>query len=188
MTTYRDDLREVALAAGQVANYCDHGDHNEPVDGSWVIGAGATLRAVAFRIAQRESVDLLELYAERLAAIETRNVVSDGKGFDGAAGARSARTWRELQLVQVEHDRHYHPDVLGLHKSEQLRHYALHLTKLVAAMAIEPSADEHEDFLARRLPDMLLFGIKLATVMSQKLPEAALESGYVTPAPALSVA
>ena len=43
----------------------------------------------------------------------------------------TANSWRALQLVQAEHDRHYHPDVCGLTKGEQLRHYALHLAKIV---------------------------------------------------------
>jgi hypothetical protein len=182
MTAYQEDLRDVAVAAGQVANYCDHGDHNEPVDSSWVLGAAETLRTVAVRVAARERRDIFELYAQRLAAVEARNVAA-GEGYDGAAAAEGAATWRELQLVQLEHDRHYHPDVLGLHKSEQLHHYALHLTKLVAALADEPSPPaQHDDFIARRLPDMLLFGIKLATVMNSKLPDNDLRSRHLTPA------
>lgn len=188
-STYRDDLRDLAIAAGHVANYCDHADHNEAVDAAWVLGTAETLRVIALRIAEREGVDLLALYADRLAAIEARNVGSGSGGFDGGAQARASSTWRELQLVQLEHDRVYHPDVLGLHKSEQLRHYSLHLTKLVAALAHEPSErEEHADFLARRLPDMLLFGIKLTTVMGQKLPETSVVPDYVASAPSVTFA
>jgi hypothetical protein len=170
--TYRDDLCAVAQATAQVANYCDHADHNEPVDTAWVLGAAETLRSVAQRIALRESVDIVDAYAGRLAEIEARNVQGPFEAFDGPAEARSARTWRDLQRVQTEHDRLYHPDVVGLHKSDQLQHYVLHLAKLVGALAGQPSAgDPQNDFLARRLPDMLLFGIKLSTVMGQKLPE-----------------
>src|SRR4051794_35038061 len=113
---YRNDLRDLAIATGQVANYCDHSDHNEAVEARWVLGAAETLRAIARRIAEREGVDLLALYAKRLDAIESRNVAADSNEFDGATAARAASTWRELQLVQYEHDRRYHPDVLGLHK------------------------------------------------------------------------
>lgn len=187
--TYREDLRDLAVAAGHVANYCDHADHNEAVDAAWVLGAAETLRVVALRIAARERLDLLVLYADRLEAIERRNVGSAPGGYDGRAAANAASTWRDLQVVQLEHDRHYHPDVLGLHKSEQLRHYALHLAKLVAAVAGEPSdADTHADFLARRLPDILLFGIKLTTVMGQRLPETSVAPDYVASAPAVTFA
>jgi hypothetical protein len=187
--TYRADLRELAIAAGQVANYCDHADHNEAVDAAWVLGAAETLRVIAQRIAEREGVDLVALYADRLEAIEARNVATGSREFDGAAAVRASLTWRELQLVQLEHDRRYHPDVLGLHKSEQLVHYSLHLAKLVAALAREPSGpDEHADFLARRLPDMLLFGIKLTTVMGHKLPETPVIPDYVASAPAATFA
>jgi hypothetical protein len=183
--TYDDDLRDAARAAGQVANYCDRGDHNEAVEASWVVGAGDTFRMLAVRIAIRESVNIQDAYADRLGAIEARNVVSAAGGFDGGEAARAAVTWQDLQVVQLRHDREYHPDVIGLHKSEQLRHYAFHLSKLVAAIAEEPSArEQHADFLARRLPDMLLFGLKLATVMNHKLPETALAPQYVVPAAA----
>jgi hypothetical protein len=189
MSTYTDDMRDLAIAAGDVANYCDHADHNEVVEAAWVLGAAETLRVVASRIAAREGVDLLALYVDRLAAIEARNVGGGSGGFDGAAAALASSTWRELQLVQLEHDRVYHPDVLGLHKSEQLRHYSLHLAKLVAALAREPSErEEHADFIARRLPDMLLFGIKLTTVMGKKLPETSVASNFVAPAPAVTFA
>lgn len=169
---YRDDLTALAKATGQVANYCDHADHNEPVEASWVLGAAEAVRNIAQRIAARERVDIVEAYANRLAQIEARNAQGPFQGFDGPAEARKAPTWRELQRVQANHDRLYHPDVVGLHKSDQLQHYALHLAKLVAAVAEQPSSGErHADFVARRLPDMLLFGIKLSTVMGQKLPD-----------------
>jgi hypothetical protein len=35
----------------------------------------------------------------------------------------------------VEHDRHFHPDVIGLRTLDQLRHYVLHLAKLVGVFA-----------------------------------------------------
>ncbi len=72
--------------------------------------------------------------------------------------------------MQWEHDRHYHPDVLGLSRYEQIRHYAFHLAKLSGAAAEAASGDE-SDFLARRLPDLLLFGLKLATLTNEPLPD-----------------
>jgi hypothetical protein len=171
-TTYQDDLAAAAKAAGQVANYCDHADHNEPVEASWVLGAGDALRGIALRIASREDVDIVEAYANRLEEIEARNVQEPFTSFDGPAEARKSQTWRQLQRVQAEHDRLFHPDVVGLHKSDQLQHYVLHLTKIVGVLADQPSSGEQRaDFLSRRLPDLLLFAIKLSTVMGQKLPE-----------------
>ncbi len=170
--TYRDDLAVLAKATGQVANYCDHADHNEALDASWVLGAAEAVRNVAQRIAAGEGIDLVEAYADRLDEIEARNVQGPFDSFDGPAEARHALSWRELQRVQAEHDRLYHPDVVGLHKSDQLQHYTLHLAKLVGALAEQPSSgDRHVDFVTHRLPDMLLFGIKLSTVMGQKLPD-----------------
>jgi hypothetical protein len=160
-------LRLAPVAAG-VANFCDHVEHNEVADRAWVIDAGAYLRMLACDQALAAGFSPIQLYAERLGDIEARNVVAHPGGYDGHRAALEAASWRELQLVQVEHDRHYHPDVLGLAKDLQLRHYALHLTKIVGAFA-EPR-DDHE-LLHRRLPDALLFAIKLSTVMGVRLAD-----------------
>jgi hypothetical protein len=169
-----DDLAVTAIATAQVANFCDHTDHNEQADRAWVVGAGATLRRVAEHIAVRQQIDLVATYGQRLAAVEAR---STHDGFDGCAATMSAMTWRDLQRVQEEHDRVYHPDVFGLSKSDQLKHYALHLSKLTGALAAElTGTGDREEFRTRRLPDMLLFGVKLATVMAQRLPDEPLGS------------
>jgi hypothetical protein len=165
-----NQFQSFALAAaphaGAVANYCDHVEHNEDVATEWVVGAGEALARLALDLAAARDLDLIRLYAERLAAIEARNVLANPGGFDGRAAALAAETWRELQLVQSEHDRHYHPDVVGMARLDQLRHYAFHLAKIVGAFATPDNAD---DLVARRLPDTLLFAIKLRTVMGQRL-------------------
>jgi len=161
---------ELGSIAGVVANVCDHVEHNEAADPMEVRVAGQRLRSIAVRLASSSGRSIIDLYAERLRVIETRNVLHHHGGFDGAAAIDDTASWRELQLLQIEHDRSYHPDVFGLAKADQLRHYALHLAKLAAAAAdtargfIAP-----EDFLVRRVPDMLLFGVKLATVTGEKL-------------------
>jgi hypothetical protein len=163
-------LLDLAPAAGAVANYCDHVEHNESADIDDVRAAAGVLREVSLRLSSLADVDPVELYADRLAMIEARNVHHSDSSHDGAADARGVTAWRALQLVQDRHDHAYHYDVLGLTKSDQLRHYALHLAKLVGACA--EAADgrlDHNDFLARRVADMLLFGLKLSTVTSQKL-------------------
>jgi hypothetical protein len=168
--TAKDRFQRLALAlapaAAAVANYCDHVEHNESAETRWVTEAADALQRHALRLAHEAEIDLIEAYAERLNAIERRNPLSQTQSFDGRSAALSATTWRDLQLVQIEHDRHYHPDVTGLAKIEQLRHYALHLMKIVGAFA-EP-ADE-EELLTRRLPDTLLFALKLRTVMGKCL-------------------
>jgi hypothetical protein len=53
-----------------------------------------------------------------------------------------------------------------------LRHYALHVAKLAGATAAVVRGDaEAPDSLARRVPVMLLFGLKLATETGLKLSE-----------------
>lgn len=166
-----DALLELAPAAARVANYCDHVEHNEHVEIEWVRDAARTLRRTSLDLCVLAGVDPVDLYAERLGMIERRNVHHSEESLDGAAAARGVGEWRDLQLVQDEHDQAYHFDVVGLTKSEQLRHYALHVAKLAGACADAARGDlGHEDFLARRVADMLLFGVKLATVTSEKLP------------------
>ncbi len=166
-----DALLDLAPAAAAVANYCDHVEHNERVEIGWVREAARTLRETSLHLCAIAGVDPVKLYAARLAVIEQRNVHHCEGSLDGAAAARGVGEWRALQLVQDRHDHAYHFDVVGLTKSEQLRHYALHVAKLAGACA-EAAADDldQDDFLRRRVADMLLFGMKLSTVTSEKLP------------------
>jgi hypothetical protein len=167
-----DTALVLAVVASDVANFCDHVEHCEPADIDTVRGCAATLRSTALRLGKGFGRDALELYAGRLGMIEARNVLNHPGSFDGASAALAACSWRELQLVQVEHDRTYHPDIIGLPKAEQLRHYALHLAKLAGSTAAVARGDaEEQDWLMRRVADMLLFGIKLATVSGEKLAD-----------------
>jgi hypothetical protein len=167
-----DTVLSIAIVAADVANYCDHVEHNEIADLQSVRRAGSTLRVVGVTICEADSVDPVEAYANRLEMIESRNVVWHPDSFDGPSAARAAQTWRALQLVQAAHDRAYHSDVLGLAKLEQLRHYALHLAKLAGATAAVYRGElEPQDWLSRRVPDMILFGIKLSTVSGERLLE-----------------
>jgi len=169
---------KAAQASALVANYCDRSEHIEPADPEWVAQAGALLLELAQEVAAHEGEDLFELYAERLGAIEERNVLHRHRSFDGRGAVRglglgdAPATWRQLQLIQIAHDRHYHPDVLGMSRSDQLRHYSFHLAKLTGALSGRASDDAlAPEINERRLPDLLLFGIKLHTVVGRRLPD-----------------
>jgi hypothetical protein len=164
----QDFALQVAPLAAAVANFCDHVEHNEAADRAWVLDAAGQLRILTVELCGREGIALLDLYAERLGAIEARNVLAGPGTFDGHRAVIDARTWRDLQLVQAAHDRHYHPDVVGLAKIEQLRHYALHLAKIVGAFA---ASGDPADLLQRRVPDAVLFALKLSTVMGVRLSD-----------------
>jgi hypothetical protein len=165
---FQDLALQLAPSAASVANYCDHVEHNELAERAWVIQPADALRDAAVGFADAADVSILDLYAQRLGEIEARNVAARPGGYDGHQAALQADTWRDLQLVQLDHDRYYHPDVVGLAKLGQLCHCALHLAKIVGAFA-EPRGEE--ELLRARLPDLLLFAIKLHTVMAVKLPE-----------------
>lgn len=175
---FNDFALQLAPSAASVANYCDHVEHNELAERAWVLEPAGTLRGAAVALAEAAGLSIVELYAERLGEIEARNVAARPGGFDGHRAALDADTWRALQLVQLEHDRFYHPDVLGLAKLGQLCHCALHLAKIVGAFAEPRPQDE---LLHRRLPDVLLFAIKLHTVMAVRLPEDPLPDGARRP-------
>jgi hypothetical protein len=165
----------LAEAAAAVANYCDHAEHNETLERAWVTDAAETLRTLSEEIAAYEHEDLYSRYAARLRQIEQRNPLWSPRELDGGALVEQASTWKALQLAQAEHDRRYHPDVFGLSKMEQLRHYAFHLAKLAGAIAeVAAGHGDHGDFCSRRLPDLLLFGLKLSTVMGEQLHADAL--------------
>lgn len=166
---------ELAQSAAAVCNYCDHVEHNETVDRAWVSEAGRVLRDMACSMAAHENEDLRDLYGARLRQIERRNPLWSPGDLDGGALVEQAATWRELQLAQAEHDRRYHPDVVGLAKLDQLRHYALHLAKLAGAVAgVAQGHVDRADFCCRRLPDLLLFGLKLSTVTGERLADVEL--------------
>lgn len=168
---FLDSTLALAVASAAVANHCDHAEHNESAEVADVRRAALVFRENGVRLSLAAGRDPLELYATRLRAIEERNVHHSSDSYDGAAAARAATDWRSLQLVQDAHDKAYHPDVIGLKKSDQLLHYALHLAKLVGACSgVLREEVEEADLLARRIPDMLLFGVKLSTVTSEKLP------------------
>ncbi len=167
-------LRELAVITGSLATYLDRSEHLEPADRDAVADAGRRLRGVAIDLASELGIDAVAAYAQRLSELERRNALAPHDSTDPPSLVRAARTWRALQVAQIEHDRWFHPDVFGMPRSEQLRHFVLHLAKLTAVVA---QLDEHGDwfdFVDRRVPDMLVFGVKLATSAGVRLSEAPL--------------
>lgn len=174
-----DAALDLATASAAVSNYCDHVEHNERAAVGDVQEAGVVLRITGARLSRLGGYDPVDLYARRLSMIERRNVVHCEESFDGEAAARDAADWRTLQLVQIAHDHAYHADVIGLTKFDQLRHYALHVAKLAGETArVARGEAPQKDWLERRVPDMLLFGMKLATVTLQALPAEVVEDAH----------
>ncbi len=174
-------LLEIAPASAAVANFCDHLEHCEAASRDDVLDAAAALKSTAVALAATLGVDLRAAYAERLTAVERRSPLYPLEGFDVADAVARARTWSDLQHVQARHDRLYHLDVVGLQKQDQLRHCALHLAKLAGALAVAVAqVDTRPDFARRRLPDLVLFALKLATLFGQRLEGELDELGNAT--------
>jgi hypothetical protein len=167
---------ELAVCAGELGGSCVRAERAEPIERERIVAVGSRLRRLAGDLAADAGLEIFEAYARRLAAIERRRGTGAAYSFDGAAAARAARTWRELQLVQLKHDVAYHLNVVGRAPTNQLRHYAFYLAQLAAAFAHAARGEDGEAEVAERcLSDVLLFGLKLATVMGERLPEDPLE-------------
>jgi hypothetical protein len=170
-----EELVTLAQVTASVALYCDRLEHADRADRGTVASAAATLLRSATRLAENADLDIVECYASRLEAIEAASVLETRCSIRGASRARTARTWRELQMVQVDHDRFFHPDVWGLARMDQIRHCVFHLAKITGALAdVQSDLGAWTDFENRRLPDLLLFGLKFATVTGQRLPDEVL--------------
>ena len=181
-----DDLlveqqRALIRAAAALASYCEHVEHNEPHRVSDAASAGDELRRIASRLAQAAEVSLLESYRARIEAIEMASLHSataiDGiADLVGADALHHATTWRQVQVAQLIHDRRFHPDVLGLSKLDQLRHYTFHVTKLAGLLVDAADEMSWASFVKRRLPDLAVFGVKLATACNHALSDDTVDS------------
>lgn len=170
-TVYTLAALELAGVAADVNNYADHVEHNEVAERAWVLEAAASMRRLALRLADAAGLNALLVYADRLREIEERNFLSIDP-YTKAWWTQAARIgdWQALQALQVRHDRDYHPDVHGLSKYDQLRHYAFHLAKLTGLAArLARGQRIDSDLEGRLIADTLLFGLKLSSVMGARL-------------------
>jgi hypothetical protein len=167
----RAELPVLIRTAGELARHCDRAEHNEQVERTTLTHAGAQLRAMARRLAAEFQVRLQERYADRLDVVESRHPLSGGGTFDGGDAVRISKTMLELQRAQIRHDAVYHPDVAGMPKYAQLRHFTLHLTKLSMLLLDAIEGRDRDEFLTERLADLFIFGIKLSTVAGERLPD-----------------
>lgn len=169
------ELPVLIRVAGELARHCDRAEHNEQVDRGTLIRAGAQLRAMAGRLAAGHAIRLQERYADRLDGVESRHPLSGGGSFDGGDAVRISKTLLELQRAQIRHDAVYHPDVAGMPKYAQLRHFTLHLTKLSMLLLDAIEGRDREEFLHERLADLFIFGLKLSTVAGERLPDEVID-------------
>lgn len=177
-----EQQRSLIRAAAALAAYCEHVEHNEPHHVVDVVAAGDQLRQIASTLAQAAGVSLLTSYRARITEIEAASIHSataiDGiADLSGVDAVRHATTWRQVQVAQLIHDRRFHPDVFGLSKLDQLRHYTLHVTKLAGLLVDADDDASWSTFVQHRLPDLAVFGIKLATACNHVLLDEPVDHG-----------
>ena len=175
------DLTRAALdlirAASSCASFCEHIEHNEPATTSHVVVAAQTMRRVAAQLAKQSQLSLRQAYEDRIRNVEAASLLAFSTDAPatllvGADALSTAQRWDEVQVAQVAHDRHFHPDVFGLSKVDQLRHYTFHVTKLAGLLAEALEQGKWDEFRDQRLADIAVFGVKLATVCNERLPSA----------------
>jgi hypothetical protein len=154
----------LSSAAGKIATFCDHVEHNEPADKVLIQVASKILMEITFDLYSDNSIP--ESYGQRLKTIEERNVLFQGLTLEEQAN--KAQSWRDLQLCQIAHDAQFHPDVVGMSKYDQLRHYAFHVAKLAGSYA-EFILNDSKDNMDNRQADIIIFAIKLSTVINSRL-------------------
>ena len=169
-----DTVRVLVRLTGQLARFCDRAEHNEGTERGIVGTVAGELRLSALRLLEICGADPIAAYLTRLAEIEARHPLAGEGLFEAAGEVGRAKTWRDLQRSQARHDAVYHPDVVGLAKIDQLRHYTLHLAKLAWLLQEYTVAGDPVDASAEaRVVDLLVFGVKLSTVCGELLPEEA---------------
>ena len=174
-------LRVLIKEAANLAAFCEHVEHNETTRIDVIAHASTQLRHTAQLLAHASQLSLKGLYASRLRAVEQASLLVavplvDVTNLAGADAANEATTWRHLQTAQLLHDRQFHPDVFGLSKLEQIRHYTFHITKLAGLLADAIDLNDWYTFEQTRLADLAIFGVKTATVCNFRLPETPIDA------------
>ena len=174
--------RALTRAAADLAGFCEHIEHNESNSIGIAARAGDQLREIAANLSARSGISLTSAYAARIRAVEEKSLLRHVSLFEsavtlpGAEVLASAQTWDEVQIGQLIHDRQFHPDVFGLSKLEQIRHYTFHVTKLAGMFADALDNNAWPTFQKERLADIAVFGVKIATVCNIELPRVAVDS------------
>ena len=171
-----DSQRALTRVAAQLASFCEHVEHNEASSIEEAAHAGDRLRNIAMDLAIGSGLSLVDTYAARIRAVEQRSLLRHLSLFPnsidlpGADALDMAKTWDQVQVCQIIHDRQFHPDVFGLPKVEQIRHYTFHVTKLAGLLVDAIDDDDWHTFQQERLADIAIFGVKIATVCNIQLP------------------
>ncbi len=87
---------------------------------------------------------------------------------------------RELQEFQRSHDEKFHADVMSFDRAKQIEHSTFHLAKLAGLFGTYCEKMHHEEefdigLLRTRIPDILVFALKLGNLFDIDLERAYLD-------------
>lgn len=83
--------------------------------------------------------------------------------------------WDNVQRIQFQHDRDYHPDIHGLDVVPRLKHMALHQTKY-AAKLIDAEDNNDNARTKQAMVDGFIIGIATANILTDRLSEVELKT------------
>jgi len=172
--------RVLIRSAAACASFCEHVEHNEPTTTHEVVSAAGEMRQMAAQLAKGSGLSLCDAYAARIRGVEAVSLLRHTSGVQasalaGADALDAAKNWDEVQVAQLVHDRQFHPDVFGLSKVDQLRHYTFHVTKLAGLLVDAIDAGTWRAFREERLADIAIFAVKLSTVCNERLPSTSVD-------------
>jgi hypothetical protein len=175
VATLEVHARDIVRVAAALASFCEHVEHNEPILSQLPNDAARRLRVIASKLAFEAQLELASVYLARIRSVEEASLYSGRIGsndveLSGADSMMSAHTWQDFQLGQIVHDRQFHPDVFGLSKIDQLRHYTFHVMKLAGLLVDAIDSNDWPSFGPKRLADIAIFGVKIATACNDRLP------------------
>jgi hypothetical protein len=76
----------------------------------------------------------------------------------------------ELQFIQLEHDKYFHPDILSLPVQRRVCHMALHYAKYAGKLVVAKK-EHNRELLVCTLVDAFIIGLAVANMFNKKLSE-----------------
>lgn len=171
--------KQFVLAAATLSKHCEHVEHCESNSVNDINLVSEKLLQIALSIAIENKINLAEVYLKKLQTVEAKKhlqktLLNEDPSLQAGPLTKDI-TWQKIQINQLIYDRQSEPNMLGIPKYEQVRHYALQITKLASLLFEATENNQLKDFCDKHLADIAIIGVKLATLRGIKLPDLELE-------------